>query len=115
MSENKQTAAAFAVLSVFAVLFAAGLWFADHPGPARTPARTPQPARTATVGAVRWDTALTNEIGAPARAPYALCAVWRGERVGITDSRNVDGRRHFLATTADGCAGWISDDALDQY
>ncbi len=111
MSENLQTAAAGAALFAFSVILAAGLWFADHPGPARTP----QPARTATVGAVRWDTALTNEIGAPARAPYALCAVWRGERVGITDTRDVDGRRHFLATTADGCAGWISDEALDQY
>ena len=115
--DDLHTAAAGAVLFAFAVLFAAGLWYADHPGPRtyQPPTGPPRPTRAPAIGFVRWDTALTSEIGAPARAPFALCAVWRGDRIGIEQSIAVDGRRHFWATTADGCAGWISDDEVDQY
>ncbi len=114
--DDLQTAGAGAVLFTFAVLFAAGLWYADHRPGYQGWDGTPRPARKVTGGTVQWDTALTDKIAAPARAPYALCWVWRGDRVTVTGSRTIDdGWTHYLATTADGCIGWITEEALAEY
>ena len=117
MSENKQTALAAAVLLAFAVLFGAGLWYEDHRPPAyREWDGTPRPARVVTGGIVRWDTALTDVIAAPARAPYAQCTVYRGDRVIVTETYTIDGTwHHYLALTEAGCIGWITDEALSEY
>ncbi len=116
MKDNLQTAAAGAVLFAFAVLLGAGLWYADHRPGYQPAAGTPRPARKITGGIVQWDTALTDKIAAPARAPFALCQVWRGDRVIVTNSATIDdGWTHYLALTADGCIGWITEDALDEY
>ena len=114
MTAQQSQRAGIAALVAFCVIFAGALWYTDNAAPTYTPAQS-SAARTVTGATVKWDTALTNEIGAPARVPYALCTVYRGDRLTITQTYDLDGRLHYLGTRADGCAGWISADAVTAY